>query len=324
MTTQKRFLQTFIVTIALVSLVLPFSTHAIAGPGIGTGGASFGPGASFGEFVCGFSPILNAYFGLFGNCPDPTVTLTATPSTIDLGASTNLAWVSENATSCSGSEFDTSGQLTGVSTVSPSQTTLYSITCERVTLWPVSAPTVTAFATVTVTSNELPAVPTPPSDSPASACQDGIDNDGDGLTDYPADRGCISPQGGSEVGQCQDGIDNDNDGLVDLADSDCSDENDSEEGSGGAAPNADLSLSASPTLIRSGETTTLIYDIVDASNCSLAGTNGDSWALSSNSGSQTTSALTTETTYTLSCIDLSDEQVLANITVKIIPSFEEI
>ena len=32
-----------------------------------------------------------------------------------------------------------------------------------------------------------------------TACSDGIDNDGDGLIDYPLDSGCASPQDTSEV-----------------------------------------------------------------------------------------------------------------------------
>jgi len=56
------------------------------------------------------------------------------------------------------------------------------------------------------------------------ACQDGIDNDCDGLTDYPDDPGCSSaldtdehhiPQApGSKA--CDDGIDNDMDGFTDY------------------------------------------------------------------------------------------------------------
>jgi uncharacterized repeat protein (TIGR03806 family) len=45
-------------------------------------------------------------------------------------------------------------------------------------------------------------------------CSDGIDNDGDGLTDYPADPGC--EPGGIEDPACQDGIDNDGDGATDA------------------------------------------------------------------------------------------------------------
>jgi DNA-binding beta-propeller fold protein YncE len=55
--------------------------------------------------------------------------------------------------------------------------------------------------------------------TPAPACNDGIDNDGDGLADYPADPGCTNPTDASEHDPslaCDDGIDNDGDGLVDY------------------------------------------------------------------------------------------------------------
>jgi glutamine amidotransferase-like uncharacterized protein len=60
----------------------------------------------------------------------------------------------------------------------------------------------------------------PPYTSPV--CDDGIDNDGDGLVDL-ADPGCDSVQDNSELGdnECDDGIDNDGDGSVDTADSGC-------------------------------------------------------------------------------------------------------
>jgi len=57
-------------------------------------------------------------------------------------------------------------------------------------------------------------------------CSDGIDNDGDGTTDYPADAACAH-QADSDIdglrgrnegspSQCSDGIDNDGDGLIDF------------------------------------------------------------------------------------------------------------
>ena len=52
-------------------------------------------------------------------------------------------------------------------------------------------------------------------------CDDGIDNDGDGLVDM-ADPGCPFPCASPENPQCDDGIDNDGDGLVDFADPKCS------------------------------------------------------------------------------------------------------
>jgi uncharacterized repeat protein (TIGR03806 family) len=46
-------------------------------------------------------------------------------------------------------------------------------------------------------------------------CNDGVDDDGDGKVDYPADPGCASPTAGTERTPCSDGVDNDGDGKVD-------------------------------------------------------------------------------------------------------------
>jgi hypothetical protein len=47
------------------------------------------------------------------------------------------------------------------------------------------------------------------------ACSDGIEDDGDGLTDYPADPGCKDPAAVLENPRCDDDLDNDGDGTVD-------------------------------------------------------------------------------------------------------------
>jgi hypothetical protein len=57
--------------------------------------------------------------------------------------------------------------------------------------------------------------------SPDPACGDGVDNDGDGATDFPADPGCRDALSINEKPQCNDGADNDGDGPIDLADSGC-------------------------------------------------------------------------------------------------------
>jgi hypothetical protein len=49
-----------------------------------------------------------------------------------------------------------------------------------------------------------------------AACADGVDNDGDGRVDYPADPGCANAQGYVENPRCNDGIDNDGDGKIDF------------------------------------------------------------------------------------------------------------
>ena len=52
--------------------------------------------------------------------------------------------------------------------------------------------------------------------SPFLACDDGEDNDGDGVLDFPADPGCRDPAFPTEAPACQDGVDNDGDGAIDF------------------------------------------------------------------------------------------------------------
>jgi photosystem II stability/assembly factor-like uncharacterized protein len=47
------------------------------------------------------------------------------------------------------------------------------------------------------------------------ACADGVDNDGDGLADHPADPGCASALSDREDPECDDDLDNDRDGAID-------------------------------------------------------------------------------------------------------------
>ena len=52
-------------------------------------------------------------------------------------------------------------------------------------------------------------------DSGLPACANGIDDDGDGRADYPADPGCLDAKSAIENPQCDDDLDNDGDGNVD-------------------------------------------------------------------------------------------------------------
>jgi len=66
----------------------------------------------------------------------------------------------------------------------------------------------------------------------AKACDDGLDNDGDGYIDYPDDPGCDRKTDKSELNsniECDDGSDNDGDGDVDTADGGCSGPTDDDE-----------------------------------------------------------------------------------------------
>jgi hypothetical protein len=54
-------------------------------------------------------------------------------------------------------------------------------------------------------------------------CNDGLDDDGDGLTDYPDDPGCTDAFDVDERGasfECDNGLDDDGDGLIDFPDDD--------------------------------------------------------------------------------------------------------
>ena len=50
---------------------------------------------------------------------------------------------------------------------------------------------------------------------PLPACGNGLDDDGDGLVDYPSDPGCRSAASTLENPKCDDGLDNDGDGGID-------------------------------------------------------------------------------------------------------------
>ncbi len=162
----------------------------------------------------------------------------------------------------------------GYSTVIPTDGTLRIYIADSVLLntgnvsWDVYScatatptPTVAPTATPTPTATPVPAcqngvdddsdglidMADPGCSSPAdnnegdgtSQCQDGIDNDGDGAADFPNDFSCSSRQDNDETmpkAQCQDGIDNDNDGLVDVGrDPGCANNQDNDESNAAAA-----------------------------------------------------------------------------------------
>ena len=157
-------------------------------------------------------------------------------------------------------------------------------------------------------------------------CSDGIDNDGNGQIDYPLDAGCLSVGDSIEAPQCSDGIDNDKDGATDYPeDFNCSSSQDNNET---AIPNppAVISLTVEKNLVQPDHPATLFWSIlnVKAGSCTVTGTNGDSFGVSSESGSIASSNLSSETTFTLSCINLDGASVVRSVTVKIAPSFKEI
>jgi len=84
-------------------------------------------------------------------------------------------------------------------------------------------------------------------------CDDGADNDGDGLIDYPADPGCDDAEDGSELSSalvCDNGLDDDGDSLVDFEDPGCDDPTDpSEKAAVIACDDAEDGSEQSPSLV---------------------------------------------------------------------------
>lgn len=73
------------------------------------------------------------------------------------------------------------------------------------------------------------------------ACNDGVDNDGDGFVDYPDDSGCRKWWDRTETNpniECDDGLDNDGDSLVDMQDPGCESITDNDETDGTQIPNS--------------------------------------------------------------------------------------
>jgi hypothetical protein len=81
----------------------------------------------------------------------PTITLSASPSSILQGSSSTLTWSSANATAVTTSNFG-AGAVSGSTSVSPSATTTYTITVRNIC-------NVTATANSTVTVNTLATAP---------------------------------------------------------------------------------------------------------------------------------------------------------------------
>ncbi|MEK7068473.1 MAG: hypothetical protein AAB964_01520 [Patescibacteria group bacterium] len=108
----------------------------------------------------------------------------------------------------------------------------------------------------TQSESDLPCDDGQPTDEPQ--CSDGVDNDGDGKTDWDVpggagDPGCSTPTddnesddpsnppsgGGGDKAACEDGVDNDGDSKVDMDDPGCSspqDTNETDEGGGSNNP----------------------------------------------------------------------------------------
>lgn len=94
-------------------------------------------------------------------------------------------------------------------------------------------------------------------------------------------------------------------------------------GDSGATPN--LTIRAVPSLVRSGETTSLHWSASNVTACTVSGSNGDSFTgtISAEPAGNESASIEAQTTYTLSCTDADDNVLTQSTTVNILPIFSE-
>lgn len=92
-------------------------------------------------------------------------------------------------------------------------------------------------------------------------------------------------------------------------------------------PPPEGNIRAVPSLVRSGNTTQVIWSAVNVSSCTVVGTNGNSWAgTSSGSAGQVSSSITEQTKFTLMCNALTGgtpPNFERQATVNVIPAWQE-
>lgn len=81
-------------------------------------------------------------------------------------------------------------------------------------------------------------------------------------------------------------------------------------------------LDVHPNLVMEGETTKITWSSIETKSCSVTGSNGDSWT--GLSGEKTSSPITGETTYTISCTAFDNTKVSETKKVNIAPGVSEI
>jgi trimeric autotransporter adhesin len=221
----------------------------------------------------------------------PTVKLGATPATVAAGGASSLSWSAENATTCtaSGAWQGTMATTGTTSTGALSKTTEYELTCTG------AGGSATQSATVTVSalapSVTLSAAPSTVNSGSAST-----------LTWSSANATACAASGAWSGNKPLSG--SQSSGAVTASATytlTCS-------GSGGSATQSvtvsvkgaapSVSLSANPSTVASGLNSTVSWNAVNATSCSASG----AWAGAKPvSGSQSTGALSSSSTYMLTC-----------------------
>ena len=241
--------------------------------------------------------------------PAPTVTLSASPSTVTSGAASTLSWSATNATNCTASGGWSGGlSLSGTrSTGALNATTLYTVSCSG------SGGTTSQSAIVSVTQP----VPTVTISANAPTVKAGATT---ALTWSATNATVCTAFGGWSGPQPTSGT------AKTVALSATTQFNLACTGAGGAASNSvtvtvtttppAVSLSASPNAVPSGASPTLSWSTTAASSCTASG----AWSGSlTTAGSQKVPAITKASTYVLTCTNAAGSSTIST-TVTVPPA----
>ena len=225
----------------------------------------------------------------FASCVvGPSCTLSVNPTAVLLGNSSTLTWASTNATSCTGTNFSTGNAVSGAVSVAPIQSTTYTASCTG------------AGGTAQCTGTGAGGIGTllTVTCTQSWACT-GAGNQT--ITQTNSDCSttnlttCVAPQ------------------FCATGSSSC------------LIAAVTGSLSASPRLVPSGNTTRVTWSSVNASACTVSG-NGNTWT--GTSGSQISNSITEFTTYTMTCDDADADAVQDDfsdtVEITMVPSWVEL
>ncbi len=234
--------------------------------------------------------------------PVPTASLSASPTSITTGQSSTLTWSSTNATSCTGMGFTASGTSGSVS-VSPTATTNYSLTCSGAggtSSAQAATVTVSAATSSKFTMGEQ-VTPTATVNVRSTAAGTSVGTQPAGAVATVIGGPTVAALSGTTYTWWDLNFATGVDGWV--ADTNLQ--------AAPATPAPTASLSASPTSITSGQSSTLTWSSTNATSCT-----GTGFTASGTSGSVSVSP-TTNTTYSLTCTGAGGTSSAQSATVTV-------
>jgi len=214
----------------------------------------------------------------------PVASVSCSPSSIPIGQSATINWSCANSDSSSGTNFSTNGSTSGSVSVSPLSNTTYSLSCSNGTGTTQQTAASSCNVTIAPACDALGNCPVTPTTTSV-------------LCDTPGCTTVIPPVTCDALGNCT---------PVNVV----------------SGPLTAI-ITAKPSLVNMGKTTTIMWNVGGAESCTVSGSNGDQWN-GTNTPSHITSPIQGETTYTLTCVSPTGESITNNTKVYIVPSWQQL